>query len=149
MRKTVITAITVSVLLLAATAVSAGERFAQEAQYGFGQELFLDLNYRLAENVFKYVVIARPESALAGDATFMEAEAQYNGGRYMQALKSYIGIIEKYPATKDKYIKELYYRIAECYYQLKGPENSIKYINLLLASYKGSYLDRDAYLLLG
>lgn len=149
MHKTVLKVIIAALCLFAASAAAAQERFAEEEQLVFGQELFVDLNYRLAESVFKSAAIARPGTALAGDATFMEAEAQYNNGRYLQGLKSYIGIIEKYPATKDKYIKELYYRIAECYYQLKDPDNSIKYINLLLSSYKGSYLERDSYLLLG
>ena len=64
-------------------------------------------------------------------------------------MRSYIGIIEKNPGTKNKYKKELYYRLAECYFQLKDADNSIKYINILLASYPGSYLERDLYLLLG
>jgi TolA-binding protein len=150
MRKKFLTAsIVVLSALFALASVHAQERLSGEAEFGFGEELFLDANFRVAEDIFKSIIISGPGAALAGDATFMEAEARYNSGRYAMALTSYIGIIEKYPGTKNKYKKELYYRIAECYYQLQDPENSVKYLKILTASYPGSYLDRDAYLLLG
>ena len=118
-------------------------------QYDLAYALFLNSNYRLSEALFNSFTSFRPEDPLAGSARFMAGEAEYATGQYRKALDSYISIIEKYSDAANKYKKELYYRAAECYYQLKDYEKSIKYINLLLKDYPGSYLTKDAYLLLG
>jgi hypothetical protein len=41
--------------VLAAGALTAQETFTEESEYSFAQELFVDSNYRLAENVFKSI----------------------------------------------------------------------------------------------
>lgn len=117
--------------------------------YDMAYSLFLNSNYTLAETLFKTFTTLQPEDALAGNARFMAGETEYATGQYNKALESYISIIEKYSGAANKYKKELYYRAAECYYQLKDYEKSIKYIYLLLKDYPGSYLITDAYLLLG
>jgi TolA-binding protein len=140
--------ITVFTFVLFAVAVRA---FAQPPvlQYDLAYSLFLNSNYSLAETLFNSFTSLRPEDPLAGSARFMAGETEYATGQYRKALESYISIIEKYSDAANKYKKELYYRAAECYYQLKDYDNSIKYINLLLKDYPGSYLTKDAYLLLG
>ncbi len=120
-----------------------------ELQYEFAQRLFSNDNYGLAETIFNSFSTSFPEAKLAGNARFMAGETEYNTGQYKKALDAYISIVEKYPSTKTKFKKELYYRTAECYFQLKDYPNSIKYIELLLKEYPGSYLTKDAYLLLG
>ena len=137
--------------VIAALLAFSGYAFAQppDLEYDFAYKLFLNDNYSLAQTVFDSFKTAFPEAKLAGNAEFMSGEAEYNTGLYKKALASFISIAEKYPTTKEKYKKELYYRIAECYYQMKDYENSTRYINLLLKEYPESYLTKDAYLLLG
>lgn len=124
------------------------DKFIQENQFRFANEIFLENNFYLAEDLFKDIIVENPESVIAGDSSFMVAESRYISGKYKDALKSYIEIMEKYPATKNKYIKELYYRIAQCYYHLKMPDMSIKYLNILINSYPENYLTKDSYLLI-
>jgi TolA-binding protein len=138
-------------VIIAVLAVFSGFAAAQppELEYDYGYKLFLNNNFSLADTIFNSFITTFPEARLAGNAVFMSGETEYNTGDYRKALASYISIIEKYPSTKNKYKKELYYRIAECYFQLKDYVNSTKYINLLLREYPESYLTKDAYLLLG
>ena len=124
------------------------DKFIAENQFGFANEIFLENNYYLAEDIFKDIITENPESVLAGYSCFMVAESKFFSGKYKDALNSYIGIMEKYSSTKNKYIKELYFRIAQCYYHLKTPELSIKYLKILLDSYPENYLTKDAYLLI-
>ncbi|MEI7542312.1 MAG: tetratricopeptide repeat protein [bacterium] len=125
--------------------------FAQppELQYNLAHSLFLKSNYTLSETLFNSFTTLRPEDPLAGSARFMAGETEYATGQYRLALESYKSITEKYSESANKYKKEIYFRSAECYSQLKDYEKAIKYINLLLKDYAGSYLTKDAYLLLG
>ena len=66
--------------ITAAGSLAAQDVFTRESEYSFAQELFNDSNYRLAEDVFKSIAAARPDTALAGDAAFMAAEAEYDTG---------------------------------------------------------------------
>ncbi|MCE5300545.1 MAG: tetratricopeptide repeat protein [Spirochaetia bacterium] len=120
-----------------------------ELQYNFARELFLNSNYSIAEAVFSSYAAARPEDPVSGEAKFFAGESLYASGRYREALDSYVAVIEAYQPAKNKFRKELYYRAAECYYQVKDYENSIRYINILLKEFPDSYLTGDAYLLLG
>ena len=144
-----ITVFLVVFMITALQSVYPYERSLREEKYDFAHELFLDNNFSLSESLFESFILSSPESALSGDAEFMAAETKYNTGRFKEALGSYLAIIEKYRRTKNKYKKEVYYRIAECYFQLKAYEDSAKYVKLLLDNYPESYLSKDAYLLLG
>lgn len=117
--------------------------------YSFAYGLFLNNNFSIAESLFRDIPLSTPGNKLAGNAQFMAAEAQFNAGRYAEALRSYSDIIEKYPDTKNKYRQELYYRISECYLNIKDYANSVKYIGLLFANYPATYLRSDAMLLKG
>ena len=123
------------------------ERFVSAADYDFARGLFLNNNFYLAENIFREFVVINPSHELAGNARFMTAESRYYTGRYQEALKSYMDIIEKYPATKNKYSQEICYRISECFFSMKDYENSLKYVNLLFENYPDTYLSKDAFLL--
>ena len=137
-----------TVVIMVACSIFSYDKPAYRNQYDFAHELFLNNNFKLAENLFKSFILNNPEVSLAGDARFMAAETQYNTGNYREALKSYIAITEKYPETRNKYRKEIYYRLAECYFQLKDYEESVRYIEILINNYPTSYLVQDAYRLL-
>lgn len=146
MRKKIILFLTITFIFL--ELIYSQDKFISESQFGFAKEIFFENNFYLAEDIFRDIIFEKPESTLAGDSCFMVAESRFVSGKYKEALKSYIEIIEKYPSTKNKYIKELYFRIAQCYYYLKIPDLSIKYLNILLNSFPENYLTKDCYLLL-
>ncbi len=141
--------IILSAVLLCAVAARAFEKPVTGGDYRFAMQLFGNSNFTLAENIFSLFYVSRPESPLAGDALFMSAEALFKAGKFKEALDSYVSLAEKYPAKKNKYRKEIYFRVAECYFQLKDYESSEKYVSFLLKGYPNCYLVKDAYLLSG
>jgi len=151
LKKTGLKKFLITVLLLAAPLAAAAysDGAVSGGEYDFAYELYMDGNFKLSENIFRSYILNNPGSKLAGDAHFMAAENLYNTGNYRKSLNEYIGIIEKYPETKNKHRKELYYRIAEAYFQIKDYENSAKYVKMVIQDYPESYLVKDACLLLG
>ncbi|MEI7640727.1 MAG: tetratricopeptide repeat protein [bacterium] len=121
----------------------------QKNSMDFAYEFFLNDNFKLSENLFNAYAAEYPEGYLAGDATFMTGESRYQSGGVKEALNSYLSVIDKYPGAKNKYKKELYYRIAECYSRLKDYKNSIKYSTLVVEYFEGTDISKDARLLLG
>ncbi|HRU40093.1 MAG TPA: tetratricopeptide repeat protein, partial [Candidatus Goldiibacteriota bacterium] len=105
-------------------------------------------NYSLARGIFRSIIIPAPESPLSGDAKFMEAESLYASGNYYGALKAFLSIVEKYPHTLRKYGKEIYFRMAGCSLRLKDSASAVRYLEKVLSAWPGSYLERDAWLLM-
>ncbi|HDQ25542.1 MAG TPA: tetratricopeptide repeat protein [bacterium] len=113
----------------------------------FAGTLFMSDSFSLAGPIFRAAAATSPDERVAGGAFYMEAESHYKAGRYREALKGFVLVTEKYPAARTKYRKELYYRIAGCYYELKDYERSGRYTELLLNEFPDSYLTKDALLL--
>ncbi|MGD0565960.1 MAG: tetratricopeptide repeat protein [Candidatus Goldiibacteriota bacterium] len=145
MRKNVLTIIITAALTAPFLLAAQGDK----SQYDLANSLYLNSNYRLAGPLFESFTDERPDDPLAGDAKFMAGEAEYAAGEYKKAISAFTTIIERYSTAQNKYRKELYYRLAECFYRVKDYEKSTEYINILLKEYPGSYLTADAWLLLG
>ncbi|PKL92922.1 MAG: hypothetical protein CVV21_00840 [Candidatus Goldiibacteriota bacterium HGW-Goldbacteria-1] len=120
---------------------------AEQEEYDFAYSLFLNNNFSIAENLLKNFIVNRPEAALAGSAYFVRAEAFYKKGEYSKALSAYMSIPQKYPQDVNKFRKELYYRMAECYFNLKDYQSAAKYSEIVLKEYPDSYIAKDACLL--
>ncbi|MCX7698066.1 MAG: tetratricopeptide repeat protein, partial [Candidatus Goldbacteria bacterium] len=148
MKKIIILYFIFIVVILWLNPIYCQDKFIVESQFGLATEIFLENNFYLAEDIFRDIIIENPESSISGDSYFMMAESKFLSKKYKEAINSYIKIMEKFPSTKNKYIKELYYRIAQCYYHLKIPNLSIKYLKMLLESYPENYLTKDSYLLI-
>jgi len=136
-------------ILLTAAFLFAASAFcaADKDDYDFAYSLFLNNNFTIAENLLKDFTMQRPESSMAGSAYFVRAEAFYKKGEYAKALSAYMSVPEKYPQDVNRFRKELYYRIAECYFNLKDYTSAAKYAQMVLKDYPDTYIAKDACLL--
>ncbi len=129
------------VLLIASVRTDAEER------YKLGQALFENNSLSLSNVIFRSVASDFPESEIAPDASFMAAEALYKKGDYRAAFNSYSEADENYPQAKNRFRKEIYYRMALCSLKLDDYEKGAYYASYVADKYPDSYLEPDACLL--
>jgi TolA-binding protein len=137
-----LTALTISSVVYASDELSARDSY--ELAYG----LFLNDNFSLSNSLFKSFSAEHPDSPLAGSADFISAETLYKRGEYKNALTAYGLLSQRYPQENNRYRRELYYRMAECYFQMKDYDNSARYALIVLDDYPDSYIAKDSCLLL-
>jgi len=118
-----------------------------EERFSLGRELFDNRSLSLSNVIFRSVASDFPEADIAPDASFMAAEALYKKGDYRAALNSYTGADEDYPQAKNRFRKEIYYRMALCSLKLDNYEKGAYYSSFVADKYPESYLASDACLL--
>ncbi len=136
-------------VLLLTMRVYSYEEYAPQKDYELANELFSRGNYTLAETLYRFVEIEYPAAGAAGRVIFMRAESKYKNGDYPGALKDYSAVLDKYIQTGHKYKKEIYYRMAQCYSMIQKHDEAVYYAEIVIRQFPGSYLEKDARLLLG
>ena len=68
----------------------------------------MSAKYTLADSEFGDVIKYYPDNPLAGNAYYYQAEIDYRGGRYADAIKAYDNVIGQYPASNKVPVSRLH-----------------------------------------